>query len=202
MMKKMMLMMVVAFCGAVIATADAGDKQGPVLKPLDDWTFFQIGFLPGFPQGTNYSNVYGIKLGAPMVSGTGSRVYGIEPSLLFSGSDYVYGIQAGWFGATKAKQVWGLQANCMVNVADEVIGFEPGLVNVTKEITGFQASAVNVSRKVTGFQASAVNVASEELKGVQLGVVNYSKKGGCQFGLVNVIEDGFLPFMIIFNFKF
>ena len=221
-MKKLMLMIAVIFCGAVLVSAQGQDKAAapaaqPEKKPLDQWTFFQLGFFPNFPEGTKNSNVYGLKLGAPMVSGYG-RVYGIEPSLLYSGTDYIngiqatwvgpsicketYGIQAAWFGPTIAKTVYGIQASCAVNIADEVIGFDPGLVCITKNITGFQASAVNISDKVTGFQASAVNVVREELKGVQLGVVNYSKKSGCQFGLINIIEDGALPFTIIFNIKF
>ncbi|HBC87270.1 MAG TPA: hypothetical protein DCZ94_09970 [Lentisphaeria bacterium] len=215
-MKKLFLMMAVIFCGALLVSADAGDKQdAPTLKPLDEWTFLQIGFFPGIPQGTNYSNVYGIKIGVPMVSGYG-RVRGIEPSILLSGTDYVYGVQATLLGVNRAKRVYGLQATSLVNISEEVIGFElsqvnianeikgfqASVVNVTGKVAGFQAGAVNVANKVDGFQASAVNIVGEELKGGQLGVFNYSKKSGCQFGLVNIIEDGWIPFMIIFNIKF
>ncbi len=234
-MKKMILVMAVLLCGAVLVSAQGQEKAAapadqPEKKPLDQWTFFQLGFFPGFPDGTKNSNVYGFKLGAPMETGYG-RVNGLEASVLYSGTEYVkgaqatmagpaigkeiHGVQASWTGPTIARTVYGLQASCTLNMADEVIGFEPGLANITKSLTGFQASAVNISEKTTGFQAGAVNISDKtigfqmsavnmanELKGFQLGVFNYSKKSGCQLGLINIIEDGSLPFMIIFNIKF
>lgn len=217
-MKKMALLLAVLFCGAWLVSAQAESKKNtPELKPLNDWTFFQIGFFPGIPSGTGNSNVYGLKLGAPMVDGYG-RVNGIEPSLLYSGTDYIngiqatwvgpsicketYGIQAAWFGPTIAKKVYGLQASCAVNVLDDIIGFQPGAMNYAKNVCGFQASVVNISDNVCGFQASAVNVAKKEMIGLQLGAVNYSKKSGIQIGAINYIEDGWVPFTLIFNIKF
>ncbi|MFA6567279.1 MAG: hypothetical protein WCS96_03635 [Victivallales bacterium] len=216
-MKKMTLMLAALFCGAWLVSAQAENKKNaPELKPLDNWTFFQIGFFPGIPSGTGNSNVYGLKLGAPMVDGYG-RVYGIEPSLLYSGTDYVngiqatwvgpsicketYGIQAAWFGPTIAKKVYGLQASCAVNVLDDIMGFQPGAVNIAKNVCGFQASVVNVAEKVTGLQASAVNV-TKEITGLQFGAVNYSRKNGCQIGAINIIEDGWIPFTLLFNIKY
>ncbi|MFZ2655080.1 MAG: hypothetical protein WAX69_09175 [Victivallales bacterium] len=235
-MKKLVLMMVVLFCGVMLVSAQGQDKAGapaaqPEQKPLDPWTFFQLGFFPGIPESTQNSNVCGLKLGFPMVDGYG-RVNGVEPSLFYSGTEYVKGVQAtlvgpsigqeilgvqtACVGPTIAKKVHGLQLSGMHNVADEMTGVELGVANIAKSIMGCQISAVNVSEKVAGcqisavnvsgkvigFQASAVNLARDELLGFQLGVVNYSRKSGCQLGLFNIIEDGTLPFMIIFNIQF
>ncbi|MFA6290717.1 MAG: hypothetical protein WC637_02985 [Victivallales bacterium] len=216
-MKKMSFVLAVLFCGAWLVSAQAvNDKKAPELKPYNDWTIFQIGFFPGVPCGTGNSNVYGFKLGAPMVDGYG-RVDGFEASVLYSGTDYikgfqatgagpsiakeVEGIQASWTGPTIANKVTGLQASCSVNVAEDIIGFEPGLVNIAKNVRGFQASAVNIAEKVVGFQMSAVNI-TKELTGFQFGAFNYSKKNGVQLGAVNIIEDGWIPFTLFFNIKY
>lgn len=190
-----------------------GDTTPP--KPLDEWTFFQIGFLPGVPGCTDYSNVYGLKLGAPLVAGYG-RVCGLEPSFFYSGTNYIYGVQASWFGPSISREVEGFQASGAVNithkmtgcqagtsnVANKMLGFQTGGVCVTTdELDGFQLSAVNVADcKMKGFQFGAVNVATDEVKGVQMGAFNYSDKQGIQIGVFNVIKNGVIPFTILFNY--
>jgi len=216
-MKKTALLLAVIFCGVWLVSAQEGsNSKVQELKPLNDWTIFQIGFFPGFPAGTSNSNVYGFKLGAPMVDGYG-RVHGLEASVLYSGTENINGVQAtmcgpaigkeingaqaSWTGPTLARKIYGLQASCTLNMTDDIIGFQPGLVNIAKNVRGFQASAVNVAENVTGFQASAVNL-TKELKGLQLGAFNYSKKSGVQIGVINIIEDGWIPFTILFNIKY
>ena len=187
-------------------------------RSLDQWTFFQIGFMPNWPNFTKTSNVFGLKIGAPMCSGYG-RVYGVEPSLLYSGTRYIGGVQATLWGTCIAREVYGVQASSFgpsitgtifgiqavgsLAMADEVIGAQIAPVTLcSTELTGIQFGAVNLSRKsLTGFQGGAVNIA-EEVKGVQLGVFNYSDKNGIQFGGINIIRNGWLPFTIIFNIKF
>lgn len=216
-MKKMTLVLTVLFCGAWLVSAQAvDDKKAPEFKPYNEWTIFQLGFFPGVPSGTGNSNVYGFKLGAPMVDGYG-RVDGLEASVLYSGTDYIKGVQAtgagpsiakvvegiqtSWTGPTIANKVCGLQASCTLNITEDMIGFEPGLVNIAKNVRGFQASAVNIAEKVVGFQMSAVNL-TKELTGLQFGAFNYSKKNGVQIGAINIIEDGWIPFTLLFNIKY
>lgn len=72
----------------------------------------------------------------------------------------------------------------------------------TDNINGLQACVLaSVSKQVDGMQFSIVNY-TEKISGLQLGVVNVAKKRGLQLGLVNYIEDGVVPFMIIANWKF
>lgn len=187
-------------------------------RDYDQWTLFQIGFLPEWPSFTAVSNVYGLKLGAPMCSGYG-RVYGVEPSILYSGTRYVggvqatfwgtciarevYGIQASSFGPSLTNKIYGLQAVGSLGMAEEVYGAQVGPVTMCgTELIGIQFGAVNLTKKsLTGFQGGAVNIA-EEVKGVQLGVFNYSDKDGIQFGGINIIKNGWLPFMLGINFNF
>ena len=200
--------------------AKKADQDIPEVPPgaRNKWTIFQIGFLPLFPNFTKVSNVYGVKLGIPMCSGYG-RVYGIEPSILYSGTRYVGGIQATFWGACLAREIYGIQASSFgpsitgriyglqavgtLGMAEEVYGAQVAPVTMCgSELTGIQFGVVNLSsKKLTGFQGGGVNIA-EKIKGVQLGVVNISDEDGFQFGGLNIIKNGWIPIMIGINFKF
>jgi hypothetical protein len=173
----------------------AADRQ---LPSLEDWTFFQLGFVPGYPTGCRMSNVYGMKLGAPMTSGYG-RVYGVEPSIFYSGTDHIMGAQASWFGPAIGKEIIGVQAGPGSAVAKSVRGFQAGAASVSETVEGVQAAIVSVADRVAGAQFAAVNVANDEVRGLQFGMVNYSGGKSCQIGLVNIIEGGEWPFMLLFN---
>ena len=68
-----------------------------------------------------------------------------------------------------------------------------GVSNVCRDSTaGFLLSGVlNYSKgNAKGFQLATVNIAANEMKGVQLGVVNYAKKiKGFQLGVINILRD-------------
>ena len=211
---------------AVIKKSIPANSKEPALQQKEDltkpprtmkqWSIFQIGFLPKWPSFTKISNVYGLKLGAPMCSGYG-RVFGIEPSILYSGTRHVWGVQASLFGTCLAQELRGIQASSFgpsmttklkglqavgsLGMADTVIGAQIAPVTICRNsVTGFQFGAVNLARPVTGFQGGAVNIA-EDVTGFQLGIFNYAKRRGLQFGLVNIIKDGFIPFTLIFNYS-
>lgn len=197
-MKKLIVLAMTILC-ATASFAQEKAVSGPP-KPADNWTFFQIGFFPGIPGCTETSNVYGLKLGAPMVGGYG-RVCGIEPSFFYSGTDYIKGIQAAWVGYSDAKEVYGLQASMGACNVDKLTGIQTGAVCVADKVTGIQLAGVSVLNDVTGIQAGIVNVA-KYVGGLQLGAFNYSNEGACQIGAINIIEDGYIPCMLIFNISF
>lgn len=134
---------------AKIAKADA-------VADDDGWDFFQLGVWFDTPSSTADSNVYGIKVGAPFCSGTGT-VSGVETAVFCGATDNINGLQA-----------------CI-------------LASVSKHVDGMQFSIVNYV---------------EEVNGLQLGVVNVAKEKGLQVGIVNYIEGGVIPVMIIANWKF
>ncbi len=197
-MKKLIVISMMVLCAGIL-TAQEKAGGGPP-KPADNWTFFQLGFLPGLPGSMETSNVYGLKLGAPMVCGYG-RVSGLEPSFFYSGTDYIKGIQAAWVGLSDAKEVYGIQGSMGVCLVENAWGIQTGAVSVAKKVTGIQFSGVNVSDNVTGVQGGIVNV-STSVKGLQLGALNYSSESAFQIGALNIIEDGMIPYMIIMNFSF
>ena len=201
----MALMLSMGWLGTAAAQSTAGTvgaaagKEPP--EPLTYWTFVQIGFLPTVPRGTQNSNVYGLKLGAPMVDGKG-RVYGVEPSLMYSGTNYVGGIQAAWVGACISRKVDGLQAAGGFCMCEEMNGLMPAIVNINKIMRGYQPGFVNITEELTGFQSGFVNIAKKKCTGFQLGFINLSKENGCQLGVLNFIEDGWLPVCPFFNVYF
>jgi hypothetical protein len=168
---------------------------------------------PGF---TRISNVYGLKLGIPMCSGYG-RVYGVEPSILYSGTRHVWGIQASFWGVSLAQEIRGIQASSFgpslvseligiqavgtLGMADNVSGAQIAPVTLcSNSVTGVQLGVVNLSKPLTGLQAGAVNIA-EDVTGLQFGVFNYAEEKGLQIGLINIIKGGFIPFTILFNYS-
>lgn len=220
-MKAIFLALIVAIlCSTNVYCQKKAKQDIPEVAPRDrdSWTLFQIGFLPMWPSFTKVSNVYGMKLGAPMCSGYG-RVYGVEPSLLYSGTRYVggvqatfwgtciardvYGIQASSFGPSITRTIYGIQAVGSLGMAEEVYGAQIAPVTMCgTELMGIQFGGVNISKDVlTGFQGGAVNIA-KDVKGLQFGVFNYCDKNTFQVGGINVIKDGWLPFMIGINFNF
>jgi len=164
------------------------------------WPLLQIVFWPGIPPYTEKA-VYGVRTGFPVSGGTGA-VDGIEITPVLSYSDYVYGVQISGF----------------MNHSKITEGFHCGFVNASTEWTkGLQLSAINLNfQNSTGVDLAVVNATSKNMRGVQLGVVNYvsNQKGlqfgvfnvaewsSIQFGLINIIQNGWLPFFPFFNFSF
>lgn len=164
------------------------------------WPFLQIVFWPGVPPYTEKA-VYGIRTGFPVSEGSGA-VDGIEISPVLSYSDYVYGLQCSGF----------------MNHSTITEGVRCSLVNTSSEWTkGLQLSVINLNfQNSTGLDLAIVNATSKNMRGVQLGLGNYAgnqkglqfgifnmiEKCGLQIGLINIIQDGWLPFFPIFNFSF
>lgn len=84
--------------------------------------------------------------------------------------------------------VYGVEGALLGAGSDEIYGVQFGL---------FFAQADTVNGLQAGFYTSA-----REANGVQIGIVNFAKTKSFQIGLVNFIEDGVLPWCILFNFKF
>ena len=227
-MKKIFSILAVVLAGAVIVSA-AGNNADDTPKPIEQWTFFQIAFLPYVPSAAMNSNVCGIKSGWPITCGVG-RIWGLEASWLYSGTELAKGIQASWICCydktcdgiqssfvvcINRELMRGLQATLVYSQAGELMGIQGSLVSLADDVYGLQAGlAFARAKDVNGFQASGVCVNSGKLagvqcnlygqvgdsRGVQLGIVNVSHGKGVQFGLVNYIKDGFLPVFPIFNF--
>lgn len=100
----------------------------------------------------------------------------------------------------------GMSMELFYSGADGLNGFQCVLLGpayVRETANGMQSSLpVSIAGEMNGFQFSLVNVSKGETNGFQLGLVNYSKKSGTQLGLINVIKDGYIPFLPIFNVSY
>ena len=116
-------------------------------------------------------DVHGLSLGIPATGGHGEYVAGLDFALLFCATQDVRGLQVSPF-----------------NVSSNMIGWQVALVNLTKDVDGLQGGIFN---------------RADNAEGLQLGLVNYAKKtgAGIQIGLINIMENGFLPVFPIFNFS-
>ncbi len=156
-MKKIIFILPMALClvfsSAFSACADDG-KPAPAAKPkanvappqavlqeldADSWVFFELVFLPGIPSSCLTSNVYGIKVGAPISNGNG-LVNGVEASVFTS----------------MTREVNGLQTAGFYTDADEINGVQFSIVNFARKAGGLQLGIVNVSEK-SGFQIGLLN---------------------------------------------
>jgi hypothetical protein len=104
-----------------------------------DWDFFQLGFWFGIPSETEYTDVYGLKVGAPGCGGQGT-VNGVETSVFASGTDHVNGVSSSVLVAT-SKHVKGFQGS-VVNYCDDVDGVQLGVFNMAKD-EAFQIGIIN-----------------------------------------------------------
>lgn len=81
-----------------------------------------------------------------------------------------------------------------------------GLTSAVREdMWGWQiAGAATFARRLHGFQTAILLNMTDELRGAQIGVVNYAAtcSAGFQIGLVNLIMDNEVPFLPIFNCYF
>ena len=125
------------------ATQPADPKQVLVLneKPVQtttkststapaSWNFFQLVFCFGkIPSETEYTDVYGLKIGAPGCDGKGTDTE-VETSVFASATDTVNGVSSSVLVAT-SKNVTGLQGS-VVNYSEKINGLQFGVVNMAK----------------------------------------------------------------------
>ena len=167
---------------------------------IENWTVFQFVICPGVPGVTYNSAVYGLKIGVPMSGGIGC-VGGVEMSLISSTTSRVYGVQMAAF-VNIADQVEGVQLAAITNATDNVSGLQMSMINVSGNASGVQFGLANVdSENLNGCQAGIYNYV-KDANGLQFGIINVAKKSSFQFGLINIIEDGWMPFFPLINFSY
>ena len=176
---------------------------------------FQIGFFPGIPNSTQEYNVYGLKLGLPMVDGL-HWVYGQELSILYSGTFYIKGCQITLAGPALTvrteglqltpgpaitRDLYGLQIGTASIIVGDATGCQIGVASIANKFIGCQIGAANVAyNEIDGWQVGAVNVIDELFAGCQMGAINVATarcKGGIQVGAINVATHNGIQFGVI-----
>ena len=90
---------------------------------------------------------------------------------------------------SEGQAIAGIRINLIYGKNTSITGIDYGLVNHTTSgmSTGAQFGFVGYNEaNFTGWMDNGVNISKGSVKGVQIGVVNYTKSmNGVQFGLVN-----------------
>ena len=155
-------------------------------------------------------NLYGINFGG-LGAGAGQNVVGITFGGLGAGAGQnMTGINIGGLGVGAGQELRGLSLALLGAGSPSIKGVTlAGLAVGGVEITGLTVALAHVRIEddgiLTGLTASAFTYIKGLLKGVSLGIVNYSYEvSGIQIGLVNYVADNpsglkILPF---FNTSF
>lgn len=130
-------------------------------------------------------------------------IYGFRFTVPYGVNKDMIGFDIGAWSETHGYQ-YGFQGNCLVAYHNgDADGFNfAGIVNYTNRnstgciIGGFYSQ---VRHRITGFQTGLV-VKARQVSGVQLALFNYCEDlDGVQIGLINIHNNGWLPFSIILN---
>lgn len=131
-------------------------------------------------------------------------VYGIRFTALYGVNAAVVGFDFGVWSVTNGYQ-YGLQANVLTAYhAQNADGFSfAGIVNYTHQSsTGCIIGGIynEIGHKITGFQTGLFCAKATQVSGVQLSLFNYCEDlNGVQLGLININNNGTIPFTILFN---
>ena len=171
MFKKILLMVIGLGLAAGVFAAESTDIRDMKYTPRG-WSPFRLCFTKGAIAFPEKPDVYGINIGIP-------------ESFNYNGVQKIYGIDFG-FIAADAK-------------AD---GLQLALTNWSKGTDGVQAAFANLVEDFTGVQIAIANYVKKSYA-VQFGLFNFSrqKSKGFQLGVLNFMDEGFLPFCPIINFS-
>ncbi len=111
---------------------------------------------------------------------------GIQWVWIYAQSDDMTGVQGAFI--TNAKKIKGGQGGFLA-YADKVEGYQGGLITYAEHIEGAQFGFINIAKNIKGSQFGFINLA-------------FNMEKGFQFGLINYIQNGTLPIMVIINGTF
>lgn len=88
-----------------------------------------------------------------------------------------------------------------VSLTKDVRGAQLGFYTQGELTEGAQGGFVNIGEEVNGAQVGLYNQVKKMDHGPQLAIVNYAKHSDSfQIGLINIMDNGFLPVFPIINF--
>jgi len=196
---------VLALSRAAVAAPPPDTSGAPAAFQLSLWESVQIvdrersvhGLRLVLPYGRN-RDLHGVDLG--LVGRLDGDLEGFQLNVAGIVDGSVKGFQANWLLSTAGGRVQGLQWSG-VNMAGSFEGAQLGLLNyVESSSVGGRFAIANIAlAELRGADIGAVNYAAR-VEGVQIGFVNIAEHlHGVQIGLINVARNGFLPVFVLFN---
>lgn len=143
------------------------------------------------------------KMAGLQVSGFINTVRGVSKGVQIAGvsnmARSMNGAQIGGFCNISLKPFSGLQLSGITNIS---LGVKGGvqisaIANISAaRMRGWQLSTYNFADTLSGFQLGAINVCVSDARGVQVGIVNYSRGTvSRKIGLVNITPETKTDFM-------
>ena len=191
----------------------------PFSLPWDfDWDVFGLGANLGY---TDVNLMYGIEfaVGANTARNTmvgvqaagifnyaNRNAYGLQFALVNVCNRETLGVTVDAIGVNR--EFYGLQAAVLGAMTERNFYGMPVAVfcsAVREDMWGWQLSGLaNFARRMHGFQSAIGFNMTSDLRGAQLGLVNWAStcSAGFQVGLVNIIADNQIPFIPIVNAYF
>jgi hypothetical protein len=152
--------------------------------------------LSGFELGIlgNYEREFacGMQI-ATIGSVVGGPVRGVQMAGVFNTASSLSGAAMAGVLNVNAGPVRGAQIAGAVNASwgGPVRGVQmAGVMNLAGDLSGAQIGMINAVASLSGAQLGMVNVATRQLRGVQIGVVNYADSSDFSLGLVNIFPRG------------
>jgi hypothetical protein len=110
--------------------------------------------------------------------------------------DVARGLQVGGLMAFDRGALFGVQLSAGVSwTSAQAAGLQFGSFTFAGKLAGVQLGAANVTGDAQGVQVGFLNVAGK-MRGVQLGVVNIASSAAVPIGLINLIEDEPMRFVL------
>ena len=151
------------------------------------------------------------------------QMTGVQLGALFNGGENMNGVQISGLGGLYYGDVTGVQIGALANVCKNMTGVQIGAVSGSQSnMTGVQIGVINSAKNMTGVQIGGAisngcignvtgaqigpwfNTCEGDVAGAQIGgLLNYARSlNGVQIGVINIVEDQWLPFVPLINFSF
>ena len=137
--------------------------------------------------------------GASKDNGTAIK-FCLWPDIAWPNNKYVQGLNLGIVSFGDKGYVIGADIG-FASLTNYVRGAQLAFYGQGKVMHGGQVALVNINKDVIGAQVGIYNGTDVMGKGAQVGIVNNAKTSDAiQIGLINIMDNGFLPVFPFFNF--
>ena len=139
----------------------------------------------------HFGKVEGQNISINVLSVSKANLYGTSMSLFADVRPLCYGAQFSVGANVLSNSLIGVQFSAGANIVKkDAKGYQLGLYNQADRLWGKQLGVVNFSAVTKGTQLGLVNISTNNILGLQMGVINIaSHVSGVQFGLINIADS-------------
>ena len=177
MQKKILIALIVGVCFIALFSS-----------ALTAWSPAKFSLWPGVWSVPSNADIKGVNFGFVTFGQKKKTLAGADLALLLGHTPNISGVQMSI--VNKSENVGGAQLAFLGNFCDNLSGMQLASLN-------------SVCTSKSFFQMGILNFMETSKSGFQLGLINAadSKSYGFQFGFFNIMENGFLPVTLFFNYS-